>query len=189
MMSTLWKQFIGAILDDFLGTRFTKNAILSTWKLKSGFFCEKCRNLCSATLLAIPQWNTCANFGHIWTNYVMNVAKTLLLHLESYECLFVIASFWEHFSSKTCAMWVYIFSGNYVTYDDATRRFSIFLIFFEFRMLIWKSSRIRGRDRSCLVFESYGYFDVSMMKWIVVNLKMKFRKNNGQAVWQLQFKI
>jgi hypothetical protein len=63
MMYTLWKQFIGAILDDFLGTRFTKNAILSTWKMKRGFFCETCRNLCSTTLLAIPQWTHVPNLG------------------------------------------------------------------------------------------------------------------------------
>ena len=56
-----------------------------------------------------PTMNTCAKFGHISTNYVMNVAKTLLLHLESYECSFVIASFWEHFFHKTFIMQVYIF--------------------------------------------------------------------------------
>ena len=56
-----------------------------------------------------PTMNTCAKFGHISTNYVMNVAKTLLLHLESYECLFMIASFWEHVFNKTSELQVYIF--------------------------------------------------------------------------------
>ena len=51
--------------------------------------------------------NTCDNFGLIWTNYVMHVAKTLLLHLQSYEFSFMIASFWEHFSSKTSATQLY----------------------------------------------------------------------------------
>ena len=53
--------------------------------------------------------HTCAKFGHISTNYVMNVAKTLLVSLESYECLFMIASFWEHFCSETSVKQVYIF--------------------------------------------------------------------------------
>ena len=136
-----------------------------------------------------PTMNTCANFGLIWTNYVMNVPKTLLLHLESYECSFVIASFWEHFSSKTSAPQLYFFVVTRSYIMTLREGFPLFWFFFEFRVLIWKSSRIRGRDRSCLVFESCGYFDVSMMKCILVNQKMKFRKNNGQAVWQLQFKI
>ena len=53
--------------------------------------------------------NTYAKLGHIWTNYVMKVAKTLFLCPESYECSFVIASIWEHFSSKTSAPQLYFF--------------------------------------------------------------------------------
>ena len=109
MMSTLWKQFIGAILDDFLGTRFTKNTILSTWKMKSGFFLWNMSKSLFGNIACHPTMNTCANFGLIWINYVMNVAKTLLLHLESYECSFVISSFWEHFFHKTFLLQVYFF--------------------------------------------------------------------------------
>ena len=59
--------------------------------------------VCHATM------HTCAKFGHISTNYAMNVAKTLPVTLESYECLFMITSFWEHVFNKTSELQVYIF--------------------------------------------------------------------------------
>ena len=65
MMSTLWKQFIGAILDNFLGTRFTKNAILSNWKMKSGFFCETCRNLFRQHCLLSHNEHMCQFWDHL----------------------------------------------------------------------------------------------------------------------------
>ena len=53
--------------------------------------------------------HACAKFGPIWRNYVTNVAKTLLLWLESYECSFEIASFCEHFFNESFVLPVYIF--------------------------------------------------------------------------------
>ena len=83
--------------------------------------------VCHATM------RTCAKFGHISTNYVMNVAKTLLVSLENYECLFMIASFWEHVFNKTYELQVYIFFMVTRSHVMTLREdFSLFRFFLNF---------------------------------------------------------
>ena len=78
-----WKSWIFVHGSSFLRTLFQDICRISSFLF-----------LLNATM------HICVKFGYISTNYVMNVAKTLLVSLESYECLFMIASFWEHVFNK-----------------------------------------------------------------------------------------
>ena len=69
------------------------------------------------------------------------------------------------------------------------RRFSIFLIFFEFLMPVSKCGQNGGHDRSYPGVESCKTFGVSHIKLILLYLEMIFGKNNKQSVRQLQFKF
>ena len=69
------------------------------------------------------------------------------------------------------------------------RRFSNFLIFFEFFMPVSKCGQNGGLDRSMLVVESWKTFDVSLIKQILMYLEMVFGKNKEQTMRQLQFKF
>ena len=79
-----------------------------TWKSwifvhGSSFLRTPFQDICRISILLFllnATMHICVKFGYISTNYVMNVAKTLLVSLESYECLFMIASFWEHVFNK-----------------------------------------------------------------------------------------
>ena len=82
-----------------------------------------------------------------------------------------------------------IFPGNLATYNDTMRRFPNFLIFFEFFMPVSKCGQNGGLDRSQLVVESWNFFDVSLIKQILMYLKMIFRKNKQQTMRQPQFKF
>ena len=82
-----------------------------------------------------------------------------------------------------------IFPGNLVTYNDTMRRFSNFLIVFEFFMPVSKCDQNGGLDRSQLVVESWKTFDVSLMKQILMYLEMIFGKNKEQTMRRLQFKF
>ena len=62
------------------------------------------------------------------------------------------------------------------------RGFLLFWFFFEFCMLVWKSSQSLGHDCSHVMIEWCKYFCVSVIKWLVVNLEMKFLKNNRQDI-------
>ena len=82
-----------------------------------------------------------------------------------------------------------IFPGNLVIYNDTMRRFSNFLIFFEFFMPVSKCGQNGGNDRSQLVVESWYFFGVSLIKQILMYLEMIFVKNKEQTTRQLQFKF
>ena len=82
-----------------------------------------------------------------------------------------------------------IFPGNLVTYDDTMRRFSKFLIFFKFFMPVSKCGQNGEHDRCQLVGESWKFFDVSLIKQILMYLEMIFGKNKEQTTRQLKFKF
>ena len=69
------------------------------------------------------------------------------------------------------------------------RRFSNFLIFFEFFMPVSKCGQNGRLDRSMLVVESWKTFDISLIKQILMYLEMIFGKNKEQTTRQLQFKF
>ena len=69
------------------------------------------------------------------------------------------------------------------------RRFSNFLIFFEFFMPVSKFSQNGGHGRSQLVVEYWKSFGVSLIKQILMYLEMIFGKNKEQTMRQLQFKF
>ena len=69
------------------------------------------------------------------------------------------------------------------------RRFSNFLIFFEFFMPVSKCGQNGGLNRSKLVVEYWKTFDVSLIKLILMYLEMIFGKNKEQTMRQLQFKF
>ena len=61
--------------------------------------------------------------------------------------------------------------------------------FFEFFMRVSKCGQNGGNDRSQLVFESWNFFGVSLIKQILMYLEMIFGKNKQQTTRQLQFKF
>ena len=56
-------------------------------------------------------------------------------------------------------------------------------------MPVSKCGQNDGLDRSQLVVESWNFFDVSMIKQILMYLEMIFGKNKQQTMRQLQFKF
>ena len=90
----------------------------------------------------------CAQYEIIWTNYAMNVAIRLIIWLESHESSHMIAHSENTFLKELLYYKFIIFPGNLVTYNDTMRRFSIFLIFFEFFMPVSKYGENGGNDRS-----------------------------------------
>ena len=56
-------------------------------------------------------------------------------------------------------------------------------------MPVSKCGQNDGLDRSYLVVESWKTFDVSLIKQILMYLKMIFRKNKEKTMIQLQFKF
>ena len=77
-----------------------KVGLLTLKKWKVEFFVKHVEIVGRQHCLPCHNAHMCQIRAHILTNYVMNVAKTLLVSLERYECLFMIASFWEHVSIK-----------------------------------------------------------------------------------------
>ena len=63
--------------------------------------------------------------------------------------------------------------------------FPFICFFIEFRMPISIYGQNGGHDRSYLGVESWENFVVSMMKWILVNLKLKFSKNHKKTMRHL----
>ena len=61
--------------------------------------------------------------------------------------------------------------------------------FFEFFMPVSKCGQNGGNDRSQLVVESWNFFDVSLIKQILMYLEMIFGKNKEHTMRQLQFKF
>ena len=64
-----------------------------------------------------------------------------------------------------------------------------FFDFFEFVMPVSKCGQNGGNDHSQLVVESQNFFDVSMIKYIIIYLEMIFGKIKEQTTRQLQFKF
>ena len=119
----------------------------------------------------------------------MNVAITMAICRESHGSLYMIARFQEHFLRHLPQSKFVIFPGNQVTYNDTMRRFSVFLIFFEFLMPVSKCGQNDGHDRLQLGVESCKTFGVSLIKQILMYLEMIFGKNKEQTMRQLQFKF
>ena len=74
----------------------------------------------------------------------MNVAIKLIIWLESHESSHMIAHFLEHFLKIIDVLHVYYLNGNLVICNDTMRRFSNFLIFFEFFMRVSKCGQNGG---------------------------------------------
>ena len=90
----------------------------------------------------------CAQYEILWTNYAMDVAIRLIIWLESHVSSRMTAHFWEHILKELLHYKFIVFPGNLVTYNDTMRRFSNFLIFFEFFMPVSKCDQNGGLDRS-----------------------------------------
>ena len=56
-------------------------------------------------------------------------------------------------------------------------------------MPVSKCGQNGGNDRSLLVVESWNFFSVSMIKYMLMYLEMIFGKNKEQTMRQLQFKF
>ena len=108
-----WKSWIFVHGSSFVRTLFQDICLISSFLF-----------LLNATM------HIFVKFGYISTNYVMNVAKTPLVSLESYECLFMIASFWEHVFNKllNCKFIFFMVTRSHIM----TRRegFPLFWFFF-----------------------------------------------------------
>ena len=127
---------------------FTKNPPFGHSKNEKWFFRPKKMKTSLGNIVWNSKMHPCAQYEIIWTNYAMNVAIRLIIWLESHESSRMIAHFWEYFFEITTILQVYFFSGNLVTYDDTMRRFSNFLILFEFFMPVSKCGQNGGLDRS-----------------------------------------
>ena len=111
---------------------FTKKPHFGRSKNGKWIFRPKKMKTSLGNIVCHSNMHPCAQYEIIWTNYDMNVAIRLIIWLESHESSRMIAHFWEHFFKRIAILQVYYFPGNLVTYNDTMRRFSNFLIFFNF---------------------------------------------------------
>ena len=119
-------------MQQLFGRSFTKKLISGTQKNGKWIFRPKKMKNSLGNIVCHSKMHPCARYEVIWTNYAMNVAIRLIIWLESHESSRMIAHFWEHFFKIIAVLQVIIFPGNLVTYNDTTRRFSIFLFFLNF---------------------------------------------------------
>ena len=139
----IWSNF-ATIIWEVLHKK-TSFWALEKWKM---VFRPKKMKISLGNIVCHSNMQHCAQYEIIWTNYAMNVVIRLIIWLESHESSHMIAHFWEHFF-KIIVVWKFCyFSWKLGTCNDTMRRFSNFLIFFEFFMPISKCGQNGGNDCS-----------------------------------------
>ena len=133
--SSILGKWDGSILKRYFGGYFTKRPVFCARKMEKGFSVRQKGKLPPATLLSIPMsTHMRSQYGHNITNYAAILAITLAIWTESHETSNMIGHFVKVFSKHDQYTESGIFTFNYVTKYDTTRRIFIVRIFFEFIM-------------------------------------------------------
>ena len=72
-----------------------KSPFLALRKWKMIFFAKKLKNFFGIIVCHVKM-HVCTKYGHIISNYAMDVAITLVICFGSHETSYMIARFWEH---------------------------------------------------------------------------------------------
>ena len=152
---------------------------LGKWKMN--FPCKKMKTSLE-NIVCHSKMHPCAQYEIIWTNYAMNVAIRLIISLESHESSRMIAHFWEHFFLNNCRITSLLFFletwSHIMTQSEG---FPIFLFFWIF----YARFKMRSKWRAWPFLASgwiLNFFDVSLIKYILMYLEMIFGKNKEQTM-------
>jgi hypothetical protein len=83
--SSLLKKCMYLFLQHICGCCFAKKPIFRTRKMENGFFPINMK-ASSVNIVRASKMHVCVEYGHIFANYAMDVAKTTVIWPETLEC-------------------------------------------------------------------------------------------------------